>query len=155
MTHPLQHRMWRWVLLAALVVELVAIAWLVLNPSPAVPSRAVLSLSYRLDQAGFPELLTDTSLIEFALNVALFVPLGVTLALLVPKVPWWVWGLFGFLASSAIEGIQLMLLDGRSATVRDIAANTVGLGLGAVLAQLAMRIARRLPRSRVDAETRV
>ena len=134
MKHPLQHRTWRWVLIVALVVELAAIAYLVFNPSPAVPTRAVYSLSYRLDNLGLPSLLTDPSVIEFLLNVALFVPLGATLALLAPKVPWWLWAVFGLLASAAVEGLQLMLLSDRTATLRDIAANTTGLGAGALLA---------------------
>ena len=138
MRHPLQHRTWRWVLLTALVVELVAIAYLVFNPSPAVPSSAVQSLSYRLDNLGLPSLLTAPSVIEFLLNVALFIPLGATLALLVPKVAWWLWALFGFLASAAVEGLQLMLLSERTATVRDIAANTTGLAVGALLAKRLM-----------------
>ena len=126
-------RRWRIALLVALVLELVVIAWLVLNPSPAVPSAAVYDVSALLVTLGIPELLANTNLVEFALNVALFVPPGVTLALLLPKVPWWMWALVGLAASSTIEALQLFLLDDRSATLRDIWANTLGLGIGGLL----------------------
>ena len=138
--HPLQHRTWRWILLTALVVELVVMSYLVLNPSNAVPNSAIVKVTHGLQDVGVPAMIANTNVVEFLLNVALFVPLGATLALLAPKVQWWLWGLAGFLASSAVEGLQLMLLDGRTATVRDIAANTLGLAAGALLVTAARHV---------------
>ncbi len=52
MRHLLQHRTWRWVLLAALTVELAAIAYLVFNPSNAVPNKAIYEVTYALQDLG-------------------------------------------------------------------------------------------------------
>ena len=150
---PPQHRTSRWLLLAALVVELVVVAWLVLNPSPAVPSAAVEDVSAALAAVGLPGWLTDTSLVEFVLNVGLFVPLGITLALLLPRVPWWMWMLIGLAVSSGIEALQLFFLADRSPTLRDVWANTLGLGLGALVTTLATRQWRGVVASRADSPT--
>ena len=133
----------RWLLVAALVVELAAIAWLVLNPSPAVPTEAVYDVSAVLDRLGLPGPLTDTDVVEFALNVALFVPLGMTVAVLLPRVPWWLWALVGLAASSGVEALQLVFLDARSATLKDIWANTLGMALGGFAASAWVGLARR------------
>ncbi len=66
-----------------------------------------------------------------SLNIVLFVPTGATLRLLVPRVPWWAWAGVGFAVSGAIELLQWGFLHDRTPTWRDVAANTLGLGLGA------------------------
>jgi glycopeptide antibiotics resistance protein len=141
--HPLRHRFARWVLVVALVVQLVVLALIVLNPSPAVPTRVVLSLSYRLQQVGVPAALADGAVIEFALNVGMFVPLGITLALLLPRIPWWVWALVGLAISSLIEAAQLLFLSARSATLVDVWANTLGLAAGGLLVAIAFQLLRK------------
>lgn len=136
----------------ALAVEAVVTAWLVLNPSPAVPTAAVLDLSEWLAGLGVPSRIADGSVVEFVLNVALFVPIGATLRLLVRPVPWWAWPVVGFVLSSAIELSQLAFLDARSATWRDVWANTIGLALGAAGAAAAVllwRQRRRRPSRRM------
>jgi hypothetical protein len=114
--HRLGHRAVVGLLLVALVVEIAAIAWLVLNPSPAAPSQAVLDVTAWLDAHGFPPSI---------------VPTGATLRLLAPRVWWWVWFVVGFAVSGGIELAQLHYLDARSATWRDVGANTIGFGGGA------------------------
>jgi glycopeptide antibiotics resistance protein len=77
--------------------------------------------------------LADGSVVEFWLNVILFVPLGALSALIWPRIRLWGWALAGLLLSSTLEWIQLQMLSERSSTSRDIIANTLGMALGAGL----------------------
>ena len=140
MTHPLTHRPARRVLLAALGVEIIGIAWLVLSPSSTAADSVTLALSRLLQAAGAPAILINIGLLEVLLNVWLFVPLGVTLALVVPSLPWWMWALVGLTASSSLEAVQLLFLSARTATLRDIAANTFGLIVGTLLVASWLRL---------------
>lgn len=119
-------------LLAGLLgLEVVGIVWLVLNPSPATPTGAVANLSDALAAIGVPAALADTSLIEFYLNVQLFVPLTILCSLLWPRVKVWGWLVAGLLISSTLEWLQMQFLSDRTSTSRDIIANTLGAGVGA------------------------
>ena len=126
----------RRLLVAALVVELLGIAWLVLNPSPAAPTGAVSRLSGILTFVGLPDWLVGSDQVEFGLNVVLFVPLTALAALLWSRIPTWGWILAGFATSSTLEWLQLTFLSGRSSTSRDIIANTLGAVLGAAAVAL-------------------
>ena len=118
------------------MVELLGIAWLVLNPSPATPTGAVSRLSGILSFVGLPGWLVGGDQVEFALNVLLFVPLTALAALLWPRIPTWGWILAGFATSSTLEWLQLTFLSERSSTSRDIIANTLGAALGAAAVAL-------------------
>ncbi len=118
-------------LLVLLVVEIAGIAWLVLNPSPEVPTRSVLDLSAWLSAHGVPASLADPDLVEFGLNTVLFVPLGFLCALIFPRVRLLSWLLVGLVVSGALELAQAELLPLRSPSLRDITANTLGMLLGA------------------------
>jgi VanZ family protein len=118
-------------LVALLVVEVAAIAWLVLNPSPRMPADAVLGVSDWLVAHRVPASLADSDVVEFCMNVALFVPLGFLSALLLPRVRLGFWILTGLVVSGALELFQAELLPARSPSVRDITANTLGMFLGA------------------------
>ncbi len=78
----------------------------------------------------FAPMLTSVR-VEFAANILLFVPLGVGLALMLPRHRYLVAPL-GLLATLAIEGIQALLLAGRSPTVIDLVANFAGACVGLV-----------------------
>lgn len=119
-------------LLAALVVELVVMAWLLLNPSPAVPVRSVHGLAGWFVDRGFGDLDTLPERMEFVLNIAVFVPLGATLALLLPRVPWWTWLVVGLAAAGGVELTQYLLIDTRSAQWPDVWANAIGFAVGAL-----------------------
>ena len=137
------------ILLIALVVETAVIAWLVLNPSAATPTAAVADVSAWLSGHHVPARLADGVVVEFVLNIAMFVPTGATLRLLIPRVPWWAWTGVGFVVAGAIEATQWLLLDDRSATWSDVWANTIGLGLGAALAALTQAALGALRRRRL------
>jgi hypothetical protein len=70
--------------------------------------------------------------VDLVLNVVLFIPLGVALALVWPK-PRWTW-LFPSLVSLTVELLQLRVVPGRDASLGDLVANSVGGVIGLVAA---------------------
>ncbi len=77
------------------------------------------------------------AVVEFLLNVVLFVPATFLAGFLWPRVAWEAWAGAALLGSGTIEYLQLFLLPGRSAQVRDLVSNTLGGVLGALLASWA------------------
>jgi glycopeptide antibiotics resistance protein len=71
--------------------------------------------------------------VEFAANVAMFVPLGVLAVLWFGVRGWWSAIVVGALVSGAIESAQAVLLSTRVPDVRDIVANTAGATIGMLL----------------------
>lgn len=71
--------------------------------------------------------------VEASANVALFVPLGVLAALAFPGKPWWQIGAFGLLVSGFMELGQLLFLHSRFPSPLDLATNTAGCLVGALL----------------------
>ena len=126
--------MWRGIAKGLLVVELVGIAYLVLNPSAATPTGAVYRVHYFPVGHGIPGWAADPSVWEFLLNVALFVPLTFLAHRLWPRVTWLGWTLAGAGLSALLELAQRLVLEERSPTVRDLVANSTGALLGAGLA---------------------
>ena len=82
---------------------------------------------------GVPPALAEGSRVEFALNVAAFVPLSLLGTLLWPRLSWRDWTAVGFVASFLVEAVQAIVLGDRSATHADVVANTLGTLVGAVL----------------------
>jgi glycopeptide antibiotics resistance protein len=77
---------------------------------------------------------------NLGLNVALFVPVGMGLAL------WRRWGVWrvvpaGLLISAAVEGAQYVLPLGRAVDVDDVLLNTIGTTIGALTVALVRRLA--------------
>ncbi len=73
------------------------------------------------------------SRVEFAANVAMFVPLGIIVVLWFGVRGWWMAPLIGLLSSAVIETCQALFLDTRVADVRDVVANSSGAVLGMLL----------------------
>jgi VanZ family protein len=82
----------------------------------------------------------DLGGVDSVLNVLLFIPLGVGLALAGVR-PWRAM-LAGAALSIAIELSQLTIVPGRDAAVGDVMTNTLGTLLGAMLVRHAMTLAR-------------
>lgn len=80
--------------------------------------------------------------IEFAANVALFVPFGWLLSILLSRARYLVLPL-GLLATITIETVQGDLLSQRTFDISDILANTAGVCIGMLLAALGERLTRR------------
>ena len=70
-------------------------------------------------------------LVEFTANVLLYVPFGLLLARLVPDARWlWIIAA-GLITSGVFELAQGAALPGRTASPRDVVANTLGAAIGA------------------------
>ena len=111
------------------------LALVVFWPSPI--DRPVAAMLERviaeLHERGVPAFVNYT-FIEFTANVALFVPVGIVLGLIVP-LRWTVVALLlGPALSGAIEVAQHLLLSERYSTISDIVANSIGSTLGVMVA---------------------
>ncbi len=122
----------------ALVLATLGGAYLVFQPGGSTPSDAVQSLADVLAGLGLPWQWAS-NIVEFALNVALFVPGAFAAALLWPRVRWWQWVLVGFAITASIETLQGVFLDSRTPQVRDLVSNTLGAALGSRAAVLCQR----------------
>jgi hypothetical protein len=80
--------------------------------------------------------------VEFGANIILFVPLGALLAIMAPRRRHLVMP-GGFLVSLTIESVQGVLLDGRTASLYDVVANTTGTCIGLLLTEFIESVLRR------------
>lgn len=77
--------------------------------------------------------------VEALANVAMFVPFGFLLALHLGRRQWWIGWAIGVVFTFLIEGTQATLLSPtRYATISDLITNSIGAGVGAVLALILM-----------------
>lgn len=84
----------------------------------------------------------DYSVVEFTANILMFVPLGVLVAVILPRRLRWMLLLIGTVFSTLIELTQL-LIPGRFSDVRDVIANSAGFLIGAGVVLLAKVIRKR------------
>jgi hypothetical protein len=137
-TAPLPSRRYRTVAGALCAVWLLAVALIVLWPTPVDRAgggalRHGLEYLYR---HGLPAFVTY-GVVEFMANVLMFVPLGLFWFMLTPcRWRWWA-PAAGFALSTAIETTQLLVLPQRFATPHDVVANTLGSLFGTLVAALA------------------
>lgn len=69
--------------------------------------------------------------LEFAANIAMFMPFGALMLLWFGVRLWWLVPILGLLLSGMIEGLQFVFLsDSRVADVRDLISNTLGATAG-------------------------
>lgn len=99
----------------------------------------------RLMAAGAPSWV-DYAHVEFGANIVMFVPLGVLIALLLPRWEWWLAPIIGLALSLAIEFGQALLLPERFATPLDVLANTAGATIGALIVTAVRLVVRRRSR---------
>lgn len=127
-------RLWRGVLLAGYTVFLGVVT---LSPTPV--DRPASGLLQRLNE-WIPG---SYVVLEFTANVALFVPLGVLVAIQLPRRLAWLAVPVGAAVSLTIEMLQAALLPERFATASDVVANTIGAVVGVLLVALRPRVRRR------------
>jgi len=72
--------------------------------------------------------------LEFLANVAMFLPIGFLVSMLLPARAWWVSPIICIAASIGIEVTQSLFLSARFATLMDVVANTCGALAGALIA---------------------
>lgn len=115
---------------ATTFVYLGFVGWVTLTPSSIAPTGSDLILRVLARLQRYEELSWLTyNRAEFLANIALFVPVGLFLLLLVGTRFWWVAGLGAFMLTSAIETAQ-RTIPGRVPDERDIFSNTAGAFIG-------------------------
>lgn len=128
------------------VLSLLTLAYLgfvglvTLTPASDQPDYSALAARILARLERYPDLAPLTSRlsverVEFLANIGLFVPLGVFLLLLVGTRLWFVALAAGVVLTSMIENIQRSV-PGRVSDPRDVAANSIGMAIGLVLAVL-------------------
>ena len=130
---PLWHRISTWVAVYGVVLALIAF-W-------PVPVDSGSGGFLRWVTAHFPVL--TYARIEFGSNILLFVPFGVGLALLLPKLRYLVLPA-ALLVSLAIESGQAIFLAQRTPSLYDILANVSGAALGLIVLVVVEAVRRRL-----------
>ena len=135
----------RAVLLLLTLVYLAGVAWMTLRPSVydantgALLWRA-LDVFARHDETSW----ITFARVEAAANVAMFVPMGMFPALLLPKRFWWVGIVVGFAATVGIETLQATYLSAtRFSDPQDLVMNTLGAAIGAAFVGLVLPRRRR------------
>lgn len=129
----------RHVALAISVPFLIALAVLTLWPARvenAAPEAVGSILLFFQD--GLVWIWMSIELLEMLSNVALFIPVGVLAALVLPHRVWALSFLVAPVVSAAIEITQLTALPDRAATVQDVVLNTAGGAIGVALALLGL-----------------
>jgi glycopeptide antibiotics resistance protein len=116
----------RAVVLTALVSYVLALAFIAFWPTHVDEGAGPLlhAITRRFPWATYAR-------IEFSANIALFAPLGLLLTLLVRR--WWWVIVAGAVGSTLIELCQGLFLSGRTASVWDVIANTLGTIAGVVI----------------------
>ncbi|HEV7948698.1 MAG TPA: VanZ family protein [Glaciihabitans sp.] len=71
--------------------------------------------------------------VEIAANVAMFVPIGLLILLAIPRLRWWGAIAAAVLLSCGIEAVQGVFLGGRTSSLTDVFANSIGAAVGVVL----------------------
>jgi glycopeptide antibiotics resistance protein len=126
-------------------------AILVFAPSMGLPERTIYYAQRLLRMLHAPSIISRGGSVQFELNVLLFLPLVMLVALSFRRRPVWWWTFVFAAASGGIELVQWIGLPGRDASALDVLANTLGAAGGAALAALVRWEVRR--RSDRPAET--
>jgi VanZ family protein len=114
------------------VAYLCVLAILVFDPSQGAPGTSVSLVARGLQQLNVPAS-TDSHLLEFSCNIALFIPFSLLGGMIWPLRRVVQWVVLGAALSGAIELCQLFFLPHRYATLSDVIANALGASLGVVL----------------------
>jgi hypothetical protein len=128
------------VLQAGYAGYVVGVLYLVLWPQPDAAGSGVQAVLDVLDGVGLSWV--SESQVEKALNVVLFVPLGLIGWLLWPRLQVLAWAAIGLAFSAFLESTQALFLPGRTPSVSDLVANTSGAVLGALVLRLSARMGR-------------
>lgn len=140
----------RWWIGSALAAYVVAVVAVVTWPMPVDSGfeGGVAKALARLHEWGLPSAI-DYFVVEALANVAMFIPLGLLLTLLLPLRFSWLPVLGLAALSTSIEIFQGLFLPSRFAMVQDIVMNTMGGAIGTLLGVIVLL---RVRRSRSDGE---
>ncbi len=118
-----------------LAVYLTAVALIVFWPNSDVATNAIVGIFRLLRDAEAPSWITPT-VIEFATNVLLFIPLSLIGSSFKPRWRWGSWLLAGLACTLTIELAQMVFLSARYPAISDVIANTLGTMIGYLLVTL-------------------
>jgi glycopeptide antibiotics resistance protein len=143
-TEPRRSRLRPFLATIGLVVCVVIIAMATMWPTPLDRGfeSSITRVLEILHRNGVPTWYGYSKL-EFSANIAMFVPLGFLVALLLSDRFWWLALIICPAVSVAIELTQLTLLAARFATVADVIANSAGALVGVICAVLLRYIVHR------------
>jgi len=121
--------------LTLLLICISVVLLVTMSPTPINLGQegAIRKLLSVLHSNGVPEWFGYSKL-EFTANIVMFVPLGLTIGLVLPGRGLWTALLIVPAISAAIELAQALLLSQRTATIQDVIANTIGGWLGLLIA---------------------
>lgn len=111
----------------ALTTYLAGLALVGFWPAPVdkpIQNRLATALNY-LHELGVPRWV-NYQFVEASANVAMFIPLGILVAMALPTRPWWLLFGIGLLASFSMELGQLLFIAARFASLTDIVTNALG-----------------------------
>lgn len=128
---------------AGTVLCIAVILVMTLSPTPLDRGyeSAIDELLWALHRHGLPTWFGYRKL-EFSANVAMFVPLGLLIALALPRRLVWLTLLIVPVLSGGIEWAQAALLVERTPSLVDVLANTIGGYLGALAAWMLRALVR-------------
>ena len=132
---------------ASFVLYLITLAWASFNPEPidgSGPIRQFVAWVLNFTSVDPNLKWLDYNQLETLANILLYVPLGVGLALIVRRLPWWAAILIGVAVTLTAEGVQRWLLPDRFATWADVLHNSIGVVIGVISARSIVALARRL-----------
>jgi glycopeptide antibiotics resistance protein len=137
----------RWVGYLGFAGYLATLLWASLNPEPIDGSGPIrqfvawllnhTSVSKDFKWLGYNEL-------EAIANVVLYIPLGVGLALIFKRAPWWLDVLIGVAITASAELAQRYFLPDRFATWADVEHNSLGVLIGVISVRSTLALRSRL-----------
>jgi hypothetical protein len=129
----------------ALAVYCLLLLGVLLVPDGGLPSSSIGWVATVADRIGLPHWLLDAARFEFICNVLILVP-ATFLGAIVWRAPTWRgWAAGGLVFSSTIELIQALFLPGRTGSMVDVVANTLGALIGALVVVLGRTFVRQQP----------
>jgi glycopeptide antibiotics resistance protein len=124
--------------LIAFAGYVITLLWASLNPEPIDGSGPIRQfVAWVLNQTAIDKTWhwLDYNNLEALANVALYIPLGVSLAVLLRKLPWWADALIGISVTASVELTQRLLLPDRFGTWADVLHNSLGVLIGVISAR--------------------
>ena len=126
---------------------LVTLLWASLNPEPIDgngPIREFVAWVLNFTAASKDWAWLGYNPLEWLANVLLYIPLGLGLALIVRRAPWWLDVLIGVAITVCAELAQFYFLPDRFATEADVLANSLGVLIGVISARSTLALRSRL-----------
>jgi glycopeptide antibiotics resistance protein len=112
-------------------------------PTSDTQSGMVFWLGHVLWKIGAPKAVWQFSHLEVVMNALIIAPVSFFGSLVKPRWTWRDWTAYAFLAASAVELVQALLLPQRVAQFSDVVANAGGALVGAVVVRLCNRFSQR------------